>query len=167
MASPEGLPWRSQAPLGLMLHRVLNMRHELSAPRLWAALHWSSHLLSPDAMAATQHASLSRGGIRGVRHGENVLELERECFQPYLKGQEFGSFAGLGLSPGGGSLPETAGRVCSSAGTRVAFSGRGGPGTLCSPTARPSESGSLQMILFFFPCHSARGWRQKFLPSFP
>lgn len=54
-------------------------------------------------MAATRLASLSRGGIRGVRHGENVLELEQERFQPFKKGQEVGGFAGHSLGGGGGA----------------------------------------------------------------
>lgn len=144
-------------------HPPLRAPRALSArPR--AALHCSSHL-SPDAMAATRLASLSRGGIRGVRHGENVLELEQERFQPFKKGQEVGGFAGHGL--GRGKPSQHSGTRLSLVWHRVAFSRRGGPGTLCTPTARPSESRSLQMILVFFPRHSARGWRQKFRPSFP
>lgn len=154
---------------GLARHTLRYARRELSAPDR-APLSTAPLISSPDAMAVTRLASLSRGGIRGVRHGENVLELEQERFQPFKKGQEVGGFAGHGLGRWGrgrGKPSQHSGTRLSLVRHRVAFSRRGGPGTLCTPTARPSESRSLQMILVFFPRHSARGWRQKFRPSFP
>lgn len=130
-------------------HPPLRAPRALSArPR--AALHCSSHL-SPDAMAATRLASLSRGGIREVRHGENVLELEQERFQPFKKGQEVGGFAGHGLGPGGGSLPSTAGRVCPSSGT--GWLSPGGEGlALCArrPPGRLNPA-AFKWSLFSFP----------------